>query len=103
MTTQRAHQIILLSGLATLTFGFLNSFRPSEQARYGQFPSIEHVRLFVGAGIVFIGLSAVAEFAPGIAAPFAVAIGTTAVVVQGAPVLNELLTLTGYQTPKGKP
>ena len=81
--------------LATFSFGFIHSFTPEEIAKHGPFPSPYHVRLFIGAGIVFITLSAVADFEPELAAPFAVLIGATATVTTGAPVVNQLLSLAG--------
>lgn len=95
MTTDKAKQVVLFSMLATFGFGFINSFSKSNKKaqQAGGFPSPYHVRLFVGTGVVFIVLSATAEFAPDFAAPAAVLVGTTATVVGGADSINKLLSL----------
>jgi Na+-transporting methylmalonyl-CoA/oxaloacetate decarboxylase beta subunit len=95
MTGSKAHRIIMLSMLATFTFGFIHSFTDAEVKKHGKFPSSYHVRLFVGASVVFITLSAIADVEPELAAPFAVLIGATATVTEGAPVINQLLKLAG--------
>lgn len=94
---QNAHKIIMLAAIATFGLGFLNSFSSEQRKLHGDFPGPYHVRLFVGAGIVFVGLSALADVQPGIAGPFAALIGTTAFVAQGGDAVSNLLTLA----PKG--
>lgn len=103
MTGSKAHRIIMLSMLATFAFGFINSFSEKEIAKHGKFPAPYHVRLFVGAGVVFIVLSATADVEPELAAPFAVLIGATATVTQGAPVIEQLMALAGTDNPPTKP
>lgn len=88
--------------LATFTFGFIHSFTPDQIKKHGSFPSPYHVRLFVGAGVVFITLSAIADVEPELAAPFAVLIGATATVTTGAPVVEQLLSLAGTDKPQPK-
>lgn len=97
MRTSQAHRVVLISMLATFGFGFVHSFSSAEIAKHGKFPSPYHVRLFIGAGVVFIVLSAVTDFEPELGASFAALIGATATVTTGAPVVNQLLSLAGSE------
>lgn len=91
---QDAHKIVLLSAITTFSLGFLNAFTKEKRDETGDFPGPYHVRLFVGAGVVFVVLSAGADIAPKVAGPMAALIGTTALVTQGAPVIENLQSLT---------
>ena len=78
-----AQGIIVTSAVIVFALAFLNSYIvPRKTPR---------IRLFIGVGIVYIGLSVVAQFNPKLARSFAILIMVTAILAEGGGVLNWLL------------
>jgi hypothetical protein len=85
----------------TMGLGFINSFLVKR--------TTPRIRLFIGAMIVFILLSATAEFSPELAGGFAILVLVSAFLLEGGGVLNFLMkrgthdsisgTTTGTPTP----
>lgn len=74
--------VIVTSALVVFGLGFLNSYvvkRPQPR-----------IRLFIGVGILYIGLSVAAEFNSKLARNFAILIMLTAILAEGGGVLNWL-------------
>lgn len=100
----RSQRMILISFMVTLGSGALAYYLPPKYRKQslwgatnadGEFPPM---RFFLGTGIVFFGISAVGEFQPKIAGPFAALVMTTAGMFNGVPAL-EYLTSVGAKAP----
>lgn len=87
---------ILISLMVVLGSSMLASFLPDNAKKgspwEGQPQGWPPMRLFIGVGITFFFISAAGELKPELAAPFAALIGTTAMLVNGTPVLVYLTT-----------
>lgn len=104
----RSQRIVLLSFMITVGSGALAFYLPKQYRKKtlwgmtnadGDFPPI---KFFIGAGITFFGISAVGEFKPEIAGPFAALVMTTAGLFNGVPAL-EYLTGSGQPAAKRTP
>lgn len=104
MKSQRGVMIALW---ITLGSSMLASFLPDEAKKgspwEGQPQGWPPMRFFIGIGITFFFLSAVSELRPEIAGPFAALVGTTAIVVNGTPVLIYLTSEGQTLAPVPKP
>jgi hypothetical protein len=83
-----ADRIILNSMMVTIGSTIAASAAPEDKGGHGELPS---PRLLIGTGLTYFGLGILADAAPGIAAPLAVAIAVTAVTYYGVPVINSYL------------
>lgn len=81
MDGTRANRIIVMSAVLTYGLGFFNS------TSKGKLPSM---RFIIGAGVVFVSLSALADVEPELAAPLALAVVTTSFFSNGTGVMNYL-------------
>lgn len=81
-TTGEAHKFIVVSATLTFGIGLLNSL-----IKNGQLPS---ARFLIGSGVVYVGLSALAEGEPEIAKGLSLAVLTTAMLGNGQGVLTYL-------------
>lgn len=79
MDSVKASRIVVMSAGMTYGIGFLNS------ASRGKMPSM---RFVIGAGVVFLTLSALSDIEPDLAAPMALAVVTTAFFSNGSAVLD---------------
>jgi hypothetical protein len=84
-----ADKVVLTSALVTLGSTVTASAAPEKLGGKGELP---HPRLLIGGGLTFFGLSILADFAPAIAKPMAVAIAVTALTYYGMPVVNKVFT-----------
>lgn len=84
--TERA---ILNSALVTVGCTFGSSLVPSKYCGRGELPS---VRLMVGTGVTYAGLSIMDDFAPSVARALALTIAVTALFYYGAPILQAYFT-----------
>ncbi len=103
MSDAKGKNLIVLSAIITLGLGFLNSYLVKRKN--------PRIRLFIGAMILYLGLTAWAEFDAKTAGYFAVLIMITALLMEGGGVLNYLMgrgthdnisnakTTTGTPTP----
>lgn len=83
-SSSQAARIVFVSGLVTFGSGFVAAFTEP----HAHFPSPRHVRLFVGAGITFVTLGALADVKPDLAIPGALLVGSTALLTNGGPALD---------------
>lgn len=92
----RSQKFVMISFMVTVGGGMLAYYLPSEYRKQtfwedeggGEFPPM---RFFIGAGLVYFGLSAVSEFKPTFAGPFAGLIMTTSLLFNGVPVATYLM------------
>lgn len=87
MNTDR---VILNSMLVTVASTVAASAAPADKGGQGSLPS---PRLLIGTGLTYFGLGILADAAPGVAGPLAVAIAVTAVTYYGVPVLDAYMGL----------
>jgi hypothetical protein len=81
--SSNAQGIIITSALVVFGLGFLNSYIvPRNTSR---------IRLFMGVGLLYIGLSVVSEFNESLARAFAILIMLTALLSEGGGVMNYLM------------
>lgn len=85
-------RIIAMSAVGTLTIGFVDSLT-SKDKNIGEFPSPYHARLFIGAGLTFIGCAALAEISPDLGASFAVLVFVVALTTKGGSTAQSILNL----------
>jgi hypothetical protein len=83
---QSADKVVLTSAIVTVASTTAASVMPKSKGGHGQFPA---PRLLVGTGLTYLGLSILADFAPAIASPLAMAIALTALTYYGIPVLEK--------------
>lgn len=88
----QSDRIIALSAVGTFGIGFLDSVINPVDGQ--EFPSVSHARLFVGAGIAFVGCAAIAEVSPSLGSAFAVLMVVTTIVSSGGRVAGSILKLT---------
>lgn len=84
-----ADQVVLAASLVTLTSTVGFSLAPEKWGGKGELPPI---RLLVGGGLTFMGLSILGQMAPQVAKPLAAAMAVTALTYYGIPVLEKAFT-----------
>jgi hypothetical protein len=82
MNTTKAHRVIAASAVITFGIGFANSVFKNKK--------LPEMRFFIGLGVLYLALSALAEKEPEIANAFGIAVATTAVLGQGDGILTYL-------------
>jgi hypothetical protein len=91
-----ADKIVLNCAIVTLTSTTAANVLPEKYGGKGTLPS---ARLLIGTSLTFIGMSMLADFAPGLAGPLSIIVATTALTFYGIPVadkyFNEAKNTTG--------
>lgn len=80
-----ADRVVLTAGMVTFASTFSESVLPESLGGQGKMPS---ARLLFGTSLAFIGLSILADIAPGIASPLSVAVAFTALTYYGVPLMD---------------
>jgi hypothetical protein len=83
--TVPADKIVLNCAIVTLASTTAANVLP---AKYGGKGSLPSARLLIGTSLTFIGMSMLADFAPGLAGPLSIIIATTALTFYGIPVAD---------------
>lgn len=92
----RSQRFILIMFMVTLGSGALAYYLPDKYRKrtlWGKGKGGEDfppMKFFIGTGVVFFGISAVGEFKPGLAGPFAALVGVSSGLYNGVPALEYL-------------